>query len=336
MSGLSSLFVRNWRLKLAAFGLAVVLWAVVQADPRIEGSLQTLADVPLAVQVGDLGWTLQGDPSPPSVQVRVRSVGSVILPGGPDDAVVRVPVDTVLGQDTVLQLRADWVQLEGRGTYVITDIIPATVRLSFQRTASALVPVAVRTQGELPEGEALATPIGLEPQAIRVRGPERQIERLDSLVLQPFDLSTVEQSGIYEVPVDTTALGDVSLSSSTARLGVRLEPSAERVLAGVPVSVDTAAAVADSVEVVPPTLQVTLRGARSRLAAAQGGQVRAVIPAAAVEGLEAGYQRTVPIVLRGVPELVRAFAPVDSVTVRRPPAGAEDGRDAPLPPDPSG
>ncbi len=317
---------RNWRLKLAAFGLAVILWAVVQAGPGTASSRQTLQDVPVVAQVSDLDWTLAGDPSPPRVQVTLGGGPDVVLPRTRDNVVVRVPVEAVYGADTVIQLRRDWVRLDGQTGLFVQDINPASVRLSFERTQSALLPVAVRTTGELPEDVALAAPIGLQPQVMRVRGPARRVEGVDSVVLEPLDLSSVDQSGIYKVDVDTASISGLTVTPEEASLGLRLEPSTERVLAGVPVSVDTAAGpVADSVVVTPSTLQVTLRGAQTPVAATDPDRVRAVVPASALQGLEPGYQRRAPIVLMGVPDLVRAFAPVDSVTVRRPPSPRGQG-----------
>ena len=323
---------RNWRLKLSAFGLAVVLWAIVQADLD-GGGLQQMGQVPVVAQVSDMDWMVDGEPSPSTVRVSLEAPPNVVAPIRPQSAVVQIPVDRITSRDTVIQLRRDWVQLEGGTGYVVQEIAPAAVRLSFQRTSSELVPVAVRTTGELGEGTALAAPIGVQPQTVRVRGAAPRVEAVDSVVLTALDLSAVESSGIYTVDVDTASVSGLSATPSQVSLGLRLEPAVERVLAGVPVVVDTAAgAAADAIELLPSTLQVTLRGARTLVGSLDPESVEAVVPGAAVEGLEAGYQRRVPIVLRGVPDLVRAFAPVDSVTVRRPP-GSGSGAEGAAPPD---
>lgn len=320
MSAVPRALARNWQLKLSAFGLAVVLWAVVQAGIDA-GGIVTLPQVPVVAQVNDMDWILEADPSPPNVRVSLEAPPNVLTPIRTPSAVVRIPVDEVVDADTVIQLRRDWVQLEGGTGYVVQEISPATVRLSFQRTRSELLPVAVRTTGELLEGLALAAPIGIQPQTVRVRGPVSRVEAVDSVVLDPLDLSSVVSSGIYTVAVDTSSVTGLSTVPAEVSLGVRLEQAVERILGGVPVVVETSdGAVSDAVEVLPSTLQVTLRGARTVVSSTDPEEVRAAVTAEAVEGLEPGYQRRVPIVLRGVPELVRAFAPVDSVTVRRPPS----------------
>lgn len=324
---------RNWRLKLSAFGLAVVLWGVVQANLDGSGGLLGL-EVPVVAQVSDMDWMIDGEPSPANVRVSLEAPPNVLAPLRPQSAVVQIPVDRVTGRDTVIQLRRDWVRLEGGSGYVVQEISPATVRVSFQRTSSELLPVALRTTGSLPEGLALAAPVGLQPQTVRVRGSASRVEAVDSVVVQPLDLSEVESSGIYTVEVDTASVSGLTTTPSQVTLGLRLEEASERILAGVPVTVDTTAPDHASIEVLPRTLQVTLRGARTPVGSANPDEVRAVVPAAAVEGLEPGYQRRVPVLLRGVPDLVRGFAPVDSVTVRLPPDGtpapaAADTADAP-------
>lgn len=333
MSAVPRSLTRNWRLKLSAFGLAVVLWAVVQANLEGGGGVLPLAQVPVMAQVSDMDWMVEGEPSPPHVRVSLEAPPNVLAPMRPTSAIVQIPVEQVTGQDTTIQLRRDWVRLEGGSGYVVQEISPATVRLTFQRTRSELRPVAVRTTGQLRENLALAAPLGLQPQTVRVRGPAPRVEAVDSVVLAPLDLSAVESSGIYTVDVDTASVPGLTTTPAQVNLGLRLEPATERILAGVPVGVDgSVGAVADSIEVLPATLQVTLRGARTPVSATNPDAVRAVVPAAAVDGLEAGYQRRVPIVLRGVPELVRGFAPVDSVTVRRPPSApgeSDAGRDGP-------
>jgi hypothetical protein len=45
----SNLF-HNWRLKLSALGLALFLWAVVQAEPS---NRETFSSVPVRVEIAD-------------------------------------------------------------------------------------------------------------------------------------------------------------------------------------------------------------------------------------------------------------------------------------------
>lgn len=305
----------NWRLKFAAFGLAVFLWAAVRAEPD-RANTRTLTDVPVRVEVGDLAWTTVGEPQPSTVEVRVG--GSFGMFGAVDNRLtVRIPVDQVTNRDTVVELRRDWV--ENSGNLVVQDIDPPRVRITFEETAEAAVPVSLRTTGELPEGVALAQPLSVYPAVVRVRGRVSRVAELDSVRLGPLDLSGLSESGSYPVAMDTTGFGDLTFRTGEATVEARLEEAVEQVFSGIPVVLDTVPEGVDTVEVVtrPSTIQVTVRGGRTRVAQVRSDRIQAVVPAGVVDALRPGEQRVVPIHIRGVPDLVRVFSPTDSVSVVR-------------------
>lgn len=315
MAWLPPVLARNWRLKLAATALAVVLWAVVRADPSRSGDVFT---VPVVAQVEDPAWTLAADPQPATVQVRFRGPTTDLIRLAREGASIRIPLDTVAHADTLVQLRRDWVVLGEGSQLMVEDILPAAVRLSLEPTATALVPVRVRTTGDFPSGLALAAPVGLNPPFVRVRGAARRLRALDSVALAPLDLDRVAKSGTYQVDVDTSVLGGLDVDPTSATLALRLEPALERDLPAVPVvAADRDGRPADSLEIVPPTVPVRLAGARTPVTGTDSAGIRAVVPWEALADLGPGQERRVAIRLRGLPPLVRGFTTVDSVTVRR-------------------
>ncbi len=309
---------RNWTLKLSSFGLAIFLWAVVQAEPA---EREVLSSVPVRVQVGDLGWTLDGEPEPQLVQVRFAGPARQILDLDREGASVRIPVASVTSPDTTIQLRRDWVLVEGGAGLVVQDIVPGSVRLRFQESRQVALPLSLRTRGALPRGIALAAPIGLAPAVVRVRGPARVLEGLDSIRLKPLDLSSVTSSGMVEVPVDTAGLAGLTLTPVRAQLGVRVEAASERLLEAVPVNVQGPASA--GLQVDPNEVAVTVRGARGPLEAATLDSIRLEVAADQVQDVVPGETRRVEIRVRGVPALLRAEPAVDSVTVRRPRASEQ-------------
>lgn len=322
MSGLAQALGRNWNLKASSLGLAVFLWAVVQAEPA---ERELLSSVPVRVQVGDLGWTLSGAPEPTVVQVRFAGPATQIQDLNRDGASVRIPVAAVTSADTVVQLRRDWVVVEGGSGLVVQDIVPGSVRLQFEESRQVALPLSIRTRGVLPRGVALAAPIGLAPAVVRVRGPARVLDRLESIPLMPLDLGEVSSSGMVEVPVDTAGLSGLTLTPVRAQLGIRVETAEERLLPGVDVEIEGPAAAALQVE--PAQVQVMVQGARGRLEAASLDSIRVEVSADQVQDVVPGETRRVALRLRGVPELLQANAGVDSVTVRRP-RSSEESQDA--------
>jgi YbbR domain-containing protein len=308
---------RNWQLKLAAFGMAVFLWAVVRVEPNGTG-VRTLTDVPVLVEVGDPAWTTSGPPQPRSVDVRVGGAFGAF--GRPDeDVIVRVPIEAVAGRDTVVELRRDWVAARGESGLQVQDINPPRIRITFEETAEAAVPISLRTENDLPQDLALAQPLSVNPAVVRVRGRRSRVEQLESIGSVPLDLSSVQGSGTFGVALDTAGFSDLTFRSTEATVGVRLEPAVEQVFAGIPIALDEIPEGVDTTEVVtrPATVQLTLRGGRTRVAAVQREDLRGVVSARVFMALRPGEQRVVPLRILGVPELVRATSAVDSVRLVR-------------------
>lgn len=324
MSALPQALTRNWTLKLSSVGLALFLWAVVRAEPADQ---ELLSSVPVRVQVNDPDWNLVGSPVPAEVQVRFAGPAREVLRLNREGAAVRVPLDSVFGPDTTVQLRRDWVRLDGAAGLVVQDVIPGSVRLSLERTRSKVVNLALRTRGRLPSDRALVVPIAVTPGVVRVQGPARIVEELDTLPLRPLDLSSVRESGIVEVEVDTTGLTGLGVTPSTAQLGLRVDQAAERLLSQVPVVVEGPAAA--GLDVQPASMPVTVRGALARIEAEAAAldTLTLVVLGAEVQDMAPGEARQVPVAVRGLPALLDAEPAMDSVTVLRPEGGEEGGGD---------
>ena len=312
MSFLPRALAHNWRLKLAALGLSVFLWALVQTEPRTAQSLPA----PVLVEVADTGWTTVGAPEPASVELRITGPTGEIVDLAAEGALIRVPVASVGSSDTVITLRREWVAL-GEGTgLTVESLTPSTVRMSFEQALTRVLPVAMRTRGELDEDLALANPIGLNPQVVRVRGPASRVETLDSVRLQPLPLDEVDESGIYEVGVDTTGMGGARVTPMNASLGVRVGARFERALTEVPVQLPSPD---DGTElaVEPSTIEVRLVGARTLVTTLDPQELAVTLSSESVQGMVVGEERSVPVLLQGVPELVIARPLPAIVTVRR-------------------
>lgn len=317
MSVVPRLVTRNWRLKLAAFGLAVFLWTVVRAEAG-RTSQRTISSVPVLVEVSDLDWTTEGPPQPAVVDVRVGGMFGAFATVG-SELRVRVPVAEVNSEDTLIQLQRDWVVSDGRDGIQVVDINPPRVRVRFEPTRRVAVPLSLRTTGSLPEDLALAQPLNLNPAVVRVQGPSSRIQHLDSIPVSPLDLSTVQESRSYVLPLDTTGFGDLSFQTAEASVEVRVQEAVEQVVAGIPVGLDSIVEPGDTAGLVldPSTLQVRLRGGRNRVAATDTEDLRAVIPRDLAAALAVGEERMAPVRIRGVPDLVTAYSASDSILVRR-------------------
>jgi hypothetical protein len=311
---------RNWTLKLASLGLAIFLWAVVRADPP---GRETLTEVPVRVQIGDLDWTLDGVPEPATVDVSFAGPVRQVLRLDRSGTVVRVPLPEVTNPDTVIQLRRDWVVMDGAAGLVVDDIVPATVRLALTRNVAEPRPVAVRVRGELPDELGLAAPLSTSPSVVRLRGPASRIEAVDSVPTVSLDLGRISTSGVLELPVDTGGMAGVSVSPTEVQLRVQVDTIMERYRSAVPVELPPGSG-SDAV-VEPERLGITLVGPRTLLMRPEASRVR-LVARLGPEGVPPpGSARRVPVDVVDAPGLVRTTPSADSVTVRRPPVG-EGGR----------
>ncbi|MDZ7780674.1 MAG: CdaR family protein [Gemmatimonadota bacterium] len=303
----------NWRLKLSALGLALFLWAVVQAEPS---NRETFSTVPVQVELSDTSWVLAGPVDPPVVEIRLGGVAREIIRLAREGTTVRIPVASVGSRDTVVAVQRNWVAAAQRPGVTVESVTPSTVSLSFEPAVTRLVPVAPRIRGRLPDDLALVGDISPNPQFVRVRGPESRMAGLDSVGLETFDLGTVSQSGVFTVAVDTTGLAGGTAVPSTVSLGVRVERVVERMLPGIVVRVE--AGDGDSPLVAEPrTIRVRIAGARSLVTGLDIGQIEASVDPEALRRMAPGEVRRVPVEITGVPERVRADALVDGVEVRR-------------------
>ena len=76
--------------------------------------------------------------------------------------------------------------------------IPAQVRIAFERSVSASVPVRVRIAVPPPEGYRVARQQAL-PNALRIVGPESRVRQVESVDADPIDLSRTVGKARFQV-----------------------------------------------------------------------------------------------------------------------------------------
>ena len=304
---------RNGRLKAAAFGLAFFLWALVRVGAPGQRDLL----VPVDIRLDDPGWMVLGDPVPSVVLVRFSGPQTEMFRlNGFEGMSVAVPITDVADAEMVIPLQPGWVAVDGYRGVQVEDIVPSAINVQLDRLATRTVPVRVSTRGSLPEDLALTRPLSLTPNLVRVRGPASLVERLDTLDIAPVDLSDVVEQVTLETVVDTAGMGRVTVVPYALTLRVPAEESIERGIEGVPVIVDPVVE-SGRFEVSPEAVQVTVRGARSRVSGMEAEFLRAVVPSYAIGDLGVVEERLVPVVVEGIPSYVLVMPGADSVAVRR-------------------
>lgn len=205
----------NWTLKLAAVGVAILLWTVVRAEDVVSASIP---GVRVYASIRDPGWELAAPPAPASVRLQLTGPVRELVRLAFQRPEVLVPVEEVRDSVLVLVVRDSWIRFpRGITRTRVDDVAPATIRLVFDPMATRTLGVALRVRGELPAGLELTGPIALDPGQVRASGPRRRLQDVDSVRLPPLDLSRL---------TDTTAM---TMDIDTARLGLVVEPASVRV-----------------------------------------------------------------------------------------------------------
>jgi YbbR domain-containing protein len=316
--------LHNWHLKLAALGLAILLWALVQTEPLSE---ETFAAVPVTAEVLDSSWTMARPPSPATVDLQLGGPAGEIIRLARDGATLRVPVSSIGSRDTIIAVQREWVDLGGRSRVTVESVSPLTVRMTFEPAVARNVHVSVPMRGELPDDIALASVPELTPATVVVRGPESRMMGLDSVSVTPLDLGSVSESGSFSLPVDTTGLRGAVVRPGSVSVMLRVEPKVERVMENVAVEAEPPSG-EPAITVTPSALQLRLEGPSTLVTAVDISRLRVSVDPESLRGLQPGEMRRVRILVEGVPPLVSAFLSSDVATVRRaetPPGGGVGG-----------
>lgn len=209
----------DWALKLTALVLAFLMWITVRADAPSQWSW----DVPVRVVNNDSDWVVAGQPAPSEVTLYLRGPYRELLRAGSDLPEIIVPIQQVTDSSEVHVLRTNWVSLpSGTDNTSVADLRPSSVRITFDRVTTRLIPVAAPLLGEPPAGYELAGDLIVEPSVVRASGGGRAISRMDSVRLPPIDLRSVRTYDTLELTIDTTGTGLV-ISPRTVRVFVPVQ-----------------------------------------------------------------------------------------------------------------
>jgi hypothetical protein len=229
---------------------------------------------------------------------------------------MRVSIGEVSDSEMRVTLQPGMVELDGYRGVQVESILPSTINVQLDSLATRTVPVRVNERGRLPERLALTRPISLTPNLVRVRGPASLVNQIDTLDIVPIDLSEVGEQATIETMVDMAGMGRVTVTPEVVTVRIPAEESIERLIAGVRVVADPIFGTGPIV-VSPESMEIRVKGARSRVSAMEAEFLRAVVPSDAVQGLGEFETRRVPVSVEGVPAYVSVMPGADSVNVRR-------------------
>ena len=174
--------LHNLGLKLISLAAAVVLWALIAAEPELE----TAITVPVEFHNVPKDLELASDVQP-DVHLQVKG------PAGKLRTLDRSGVAVVLDLLPVHQAGPRTFSLDTtqvvlpRGISLVKSV-PSQLRLDFQKRLTRDVRVLPRFTGAYPAGYEIAW-YTVDPPTLKVVGPESRVALLDYVTTDPIDLS---------------------------------------------------------------------------------------------------------------------------------------------------
>ncbi len=175
--------LNNLALKLIALLSAVLLWSAVSREPMIEVAYSVPIEFHQVPE--DLEITTE---VVPQAQIRLRGPSRRIRQLNAGDVHPVIALDTVRPGERTFDLTTAQVRVPY--DIEVVQIIPAHIRLTFDRRTSKQVPVKPRVTGSFPNGFGIAD-ISADPAMITVVGPERRVNSVDSALTDPIDATGV-------------------------------------------------------------------------------------------------------------------------------------------------
>ena len=187
---------RNLKLKLLSLAIAMLLWWTVAREPEA----QMLMRVPIEFYhvPKDLQFSSETEPQ---AQIRVRGPVHVLRDLVQADVHPVIDLSNASSGERTYPIRPNSIRLP-KGAE-IEQIIPAQLRLSFDRPLQRTVPVRARITGALVSGFRIAT-ILVEPQTVQIDGPSRRVKLIESALTDPVDATGVIGSATFTTSVYTT------------------------------------------------------------------------------------------------------------------------------------
>ena len=176
--------IRNWildnvGLKLLSIGLAIILWAVVLGEQKVEVMVNIPFELNLPtnlVPVNEVPENLEVDLRGPKTLVTSLAPGEVRL--------AEQPAKLVDGEN-LIAIPASAIRVP-RGIEVL-EVNPHRIRVVLEAVIEREVGVRPRLEGSLPDGFVLKGVVPT-PSRITVDGPRSEVRRMASISTTPISL----------------------------------------------------------------------------------------------------------------------------------------------------
>jgi YbbR domain-containing protein len=249
---------RHLGLKVLALALATLLWLTVAGEHIVERSLR----VPLEFRNIPPQLEIVGEP-PPTVDVRLRGSSSLLSRIQPGEVVAVLELTGARPGSRLFNLRTE--EVRAPFGVEVAQVIPSTLALSLETSATRTVPVVPATEGEPAPGFVVGR-ISSDPPTVEVIGPESRLRQIAQATTEPVAVNGARDRVRDNVNVGVADSSVRLKEPRNASVIVEIWPApVEREVTGVPVRWRNLGAGLRAPSVVPSVARVTVRGRGSAL-----------------------------------------------------------------------
>jgi YbbR domain-containing protein len=308
----------NWRLKLSALALAMLIWAVVSAEQV------TSQWIPVRVDpvVRDPEFVVTAPAEPAVVSVQVTGPGRELWELAINRPTLVLSVRDV-GERRTFGVDPSMVRIPQGLAVRVSDVRPSVVTLGLERLASRMVPVRARIGGRSTQRYVIGEDLVILPAEVRVTGPADRVAALEALTTRSFDVVPDDSTFSHEVVLDTAALDGLSFARTRVRVSGTVDRRVERTVGPVTVSAP------DGLQAQPAAVTVLLSGPERALRRVFPGALRAGVHRDSLPPVLEPVGADARIVVEGLPAGVSATAVPDRVRVLPPGVAPSTANPAP-------
>ena len=183
MNFLRQYVFHNFALKVLSLGVAVLLWMAVTRDPVAEVAL----NVPVEFHNSPEHLEINSE-TIPQVQVRVRGPVRSVRDISPSEVHAVIDLANVQPGERTYDLSPARIHVPD-GVQVV-QVVPAQIRISFERRERKQVEVRPRVIGTFASGYRIERVTAL-PETVTIVGPATHVEGVETAITDPVDASGV-------------------------------------------------------------------------------------------------------------------------------------------------
>jgi YbbR domain-containing protein len=267
---------RHLGLKFLSIALAALLWLVISGEQIVERALR----IPLEFTNLPPQLEMVGD-TPTVVDVRVRGASGALSRMATGDLVAVLDLRSARPGRRLFHLTGGDVR-SPFGVEVVV-VSPSNIAITFEQSASKVVPVVPAVEGEPADGYVVGT-VTSNPATVEVVGPVSALNDLTEAITEPVTVngasSLVRESVTIGVPDPAVRLRTPRSATVTVNIGAA---PVERRIADV--TVTSRSNRRRALQVAPEYVAVVVRGAREVVDAIEPSALEATVE---LEGLGQG------------------------------------------------